>query len=55
MEPPDPTGSTTPTTSSTMPASNYSNVQTRPTTSLSGTGTSTGNVDNFMSKYQTNR
>jgi hypothetical protein len=55
MEPPDPTGSTTPATGSTMPTSNYSSPQTRPTTSLSGTGTSTGNVDNFMSKYQTNR
>lgn len=40
---------------STIPANNYSSPQTRPTTSLSGTGTSTGNVDNFMSKYQTNR
>lgn len=54
-EPPDPTGGNASATGSTIPASNYSNVQTRPTTSLSGTGTSTGNVDNFMSKYQTNR
>lgn len=53
MEPPDPGGSTAPTTGST--AGNYSTPTTRPTTSLSGTGTATGNVDNFMSKYQTNR